>query len=75
VNRNRAHAHLRQRVERPAHGTQARLHERDPDVPLLEIPLLAKEPASAQSLRIIGDRLAGPARVHEPELTTDATAP
>jgi anion-transporting ArsA/GET3 family ATPase len=53
----------------------ARLHERDPDVPLLEIPLLAKEPASAQSLRIIGDRLAGPARVHEPELTTDATAP
>lgn len=53
----------------------ARLHERDPDVPLLEIPLLPKEPASAQSLRIIGDRLAGPARVYEAELTTDATAP
>ena len=53
----------------------ARLHERDPDVPLLEIPLLPKEPASAQSLRIIGDRLAGPARVYEPEFTADATAP
>ena len=32
-----------------------------PEVPLLEIPLLPREPASAQSLRIIGDRLAGPA--------------
>jgi anion-transporting ArsA/GET3 family ATPase len=53
----------------------ARLHERDPDVPLLEIPLLPREPASAQSLRIIGDRLAGPARTHEAEVTTDATAP
>jgi anion-transporting ArsA/GET3 family ATPase len=53
----------------------ARLHERDPEVPLLEIPLLPREPASAQSLRIIGDRLAGAPRLHVAELTTDATAP
>jgi anion-transporting ArsA/GET3 family ATPase len=36
-----------------------RLHQRDPDVPLVQIPLLPREPASAQSLRTIGDRLAG----------------
>jgi anion-transporting ArsA/GET3 family ATPase len=52
----------------------ARLHERDPEVPLLEIPLLPREPASAQSLRTIGDRLAGAPRVHDRELTTDAIA-
>jgi anion-transporting ArsA/GET3 family ATPase len=52
----------------------ARLHERDPEVPLLEIPLLPREPASAQSLRTIGDRLAGAPRVHDREITTDAIA-
>jgi anion-transporting ArsA/GET3 family ATPase len=52
----------------------ARLHERDPEVPLLEIPLLPREPASAQSLRTIGDRLAGAPRVHHREVTTDAIA-
>jgi anion-transporting ArsA/GET3 family ATPase len=52
----------------------ARLHERDPEVPLLEIPLLPREPASAQSLRAIGDRLAGAPRLHDRELTTDAIA-
>ena len=52
----------------------ARLHERDPEVPLLEIPLLPREPASAQSLRVIGDRLAGAPRLHDRELTTDAIA-
>jgi anion-transporting ArsA/GET3 family ATPase len=52
----------------------ARLHERDPEVPLLEIPLLPREPASAQSLRVIGDRLAGAPRRHDRELTTDAIA-
>ena len=50
----------------------ARLQERVPGVPLVEIPLLAREPASAQALRTIGDRLSG----HHPlpTLVTDAIA-
>jgi anion-transporting ArsA/GET3 family ATPase len=36
-----------------------RLAQRAPDVPVLQVPLLAHEPASAAALRSIGDRLAG----------------
>jgi anion-transporting ArsA/GET3 family ATPase len=41
----------------------ARLGERAPGVPLVEVPLLSHEPASAEALRAIGDCLGGSAPV------------
>ena len=52
----------------------ARLQERAPAVPLLEIPLLSHEPASAAALRSIGDRLAGAASAGTAAATAAALA-
>jgi anion-transporting ArsA/GET3 family ATPase len=52
----------------------ARLRARAGGVPLVTLPLLAHEPASAGTLRIIGDHLAGTASTRWSALASDAAS-
>jgi anion-transporting ArsA/GET3 family ATPase len=47
-----------------------RLAQRAPGIPVLQVPLLAHEPASAAALRSIGDRLAGNSAPPVPDADT-----